>query len=1099
MRNKLLLAAFAVCLMGAMVSLQAAEIDPGLESILNSSPDGKMISVLVFLEDRVDLKELNRDLNHQNASLDNRHEITIRALQEKATETQGHINAYFDRLKQDGKIEIYQAFWITNAIRIDAAKGEIEKLADHPDVARIYFNYEIELIEPAEVKDTDQGVIARIETGVQAVRAPEVWAMGYTGAGVLVANMDTGVDGNHPALASRWAGVADPRYDGHPEWAWYDPYYGLNNFPYDNGGHGTHTMGSITGAAPSTGDTVGVAPGAHWIAAAPIDRGGGIPRTVADAILSFQWFVDPDGNPSTNWDVPDVLSNSWGVTTSHGYPPCDELFWSYIDACETAGTVVLFAAGNEGTSGLRRPADRATDDYRSCAVAAVDANTAGWPIAYFSSRGPTYCTPTGDAAIKPDIAAPGYSVRSSYPGGGYTYMSGTSMACPHVAGVVALIREANPNLSVDQVKQIIYDTAYDLGPAGEDNSYGWGMVDAYEAVMMAIGGGVPPVADFSGFPTSGYAPLSVNFTDLSTNSPTSWDWDFGDGSGTSTEQNPSYTYSSPGSYTVTLIAANEHGSGSEIKANYITAQQPTPPVADFTGTPSSGYAPLTVQFTDLSLNDPTSWSWDFGDGIGTSAEQNPSYAYINIGTYTVTLIATNAFGSDTEIKTGYISVIEQPPYSQAFAQSDIPVSGTVIGSYTNTHLSDDDYQSLIEVAYTGHPRKSYSFLEHKWNFNVTGGNNMTFNLEVFRPANSDGDDFIFEYSTDDVTYLPLVTVASSLEQIYTHAMPDITGTIYVRVTDSDRSWDNSSYDAIYIDQIYFEFESSASPPIADFSAAPTSGNPPLTVQFTDLSTNNPTSWSWDFGDGSGGSTEQNPVYVYSGLGTYTVTLNATNSYGSDTETKIDYITVTDVQPGTMHVQDIQVSRRKVGPNYKGVGTIFIYDENNQPVSGATVYATATGPVGGNSDGITGSDGSVILETGAIKRPSGEWCFEVTDVAHTEHAYNPDANVVTQACESGPIYKEGFTAGLPPNYRLMQNFPNPFNASTEISFDLPEQAYVSFEIYDISGRLVLTLINSHLEAGRHSVIWNAEDVSSGLYIYRLQAGDFGAVKKMLLLK
>jgi len=230
---------------------------------------------------------------------------------------------------------------------------------------------------------------------------------------------------------------------------------------------------------------VGVAPGSEWIHAAVIDRVS-ISRTVSDAILSFQWLIDPDGNPETNWDVPSVCSNSWGLVTSHGYPECDETFWVYLDACEAAGIVILFSAGNEGYSGLRRPADRATDDYRTCAVASVNANYSHWPISSFSSRGPTYCTLDGSPATKPDISAPGENVRSSVPGGGYSNYSGTSMASPHVNGVVALMREANPDLAVDEIKQIIYDTAYDLGSPGEDNDYGWGMIDAYEAVLEAL-------------------------------------------------------------------------------------------------------------------------------------------------------------------------------------------------------------------------------------------------------------------------------------------------------------------------------------------------------------------------------------------------------------------------------------------------------------------------------------------------------------------------------------------------------------------------------------------------------------------------------------
>ena len=472
----------SLLVIGVPALVWAGSIDSDLQSKLTVTPTNQTISALVYLTQQVDLDAITDRMDSRNVTLQERHETVVRSLQDAASSSQSSIINYLEDLKSAGQIKSFEAFWLANCIRVDAPVSKIEEIAQRSDVFKVYYNYEIETITPVgEVKPG--GTITVVENGVQAVNAPQVWAMGFHGEGVLVATIDTGVDGNHPALASRWAGVADPRYAGHPEWAWYDPYGGQNNFPYDPGGHGTHTMGTVCGGAP--GDEIGVAPGAHWMAAGPIDRAS-IPQTVADAILSFQWMVDPDGNPSTNWDVPAVCSNSWGLVTAHGYPPCDETFWTYLDACEAAGTVILFSAGNESTSGLRRPADRATDDYRTCAVAAVDAHQSGWPLAYFSSQGPTYCTPDGSAAIKPDIAAPGVDVRSSYPGGGYVTMSGTSMASPHVNGVVALIRQANPNLSVNMVKQIIYDTAFDLGSPGQDNQYGWGIVDAYAAVQLAL-------------------------------------------------------------------------------------------------------------------------------------------------------------------------------------------------------------------------------------------------------------------------------------------------------------------------------------------------------------------------------------------------------------------------------------------------------------------------------------------------------------------------------------------------------------------------------------------------------------------------------------
>ena len=473
----------------------------------------KIISVLVYLKDQVDLYAINNKMDIQRATLRDRHKTTVLALQSTASTSQPQLVEYLYELQEQDKVKEFQCFWIGNIIRVDTYQSIIDKIAERDDVYKIYPNYEIELI--ASVKENiESEPINRndIEPGVVAVRAPEVWEeFDITGEGVLVATIDSGVDGDHPAIASRWAGVADPRYEGHPEWAWFDPYNYQNDFPYDINGHGTHTMGSVCGGAP--GDQIGVAPGALWISAGLIQTQD-IPQFVSDAIEAFEWLIDPDGNPETNWDVPDVCSNSWGLFEPLGYPPCDETFWSFIDACESAGTVIIFIAGNEADAGLRSPGDRATDDYRTFSVGAVDANDPDWPVWLWSSRGPTNCTLNGSEAIKPDISAPGVNVRSSIPGGGYESNSGTSMAAPHVNGVVALMREFNQNISVKSIKEIIYQTAYDLGNPGEDNDYGWGMIDAYEAILHI--GNPPTIPELNG-PSNGMPgevlEFSLNSTD----------------------------------------------------------------------------------------------------------------------------------------------------------------------------------------------------------------------------------------------------------------------------------------------------------------------------------------------------------------------------------------------------------------------------------------------------------------------------------------------------------------------------------------------------------------------------------------------------------
>jgi len=248
-------------------------------------------------------------------------------------------------------------------------------------------------------------------------------------------------------------------------------------------------MGTLCGLGVATGDTVGVAWEARWIADNAINQGVGS-EFDSDVTAAFEWFTDPDGNPETIDDVPDVVQNSWGIDHRFsGYVDCDYRWQTVIENCEAAGVVVTFSAGNEGPSPAthRSPANIINTPTTNFSVGAVDATHYDfpYPIAGFSSRGPSDCD---GATIKPEVVAPGVEVYSSVPGGGYEqlYWDGTSMAGPHVAGIVALLREVNPDLGVDEIKQILMSTTVDLGSAGEENTYGHGLVDAYAAVLSVM-------------------------------------------------------------------------------------------------------------------------------------------------------------------------------------------------------------------------------------------------------------------------------------------------------------------------------------------------------------------------------------------------------------------------------------------------------------------------------------------------------------------------------------------------------------------------------------------------------------------------------------
>jgi hypothetical protein len=465
--------------------INAAQVDVALQQTFSELAPGQTALALVYLTAQADIPALSQQLKAEHATLAERNRRVILALQDVASRTQPEVTSFLEDLKARGLVKNYKLFWIANMFQVEASEEGINVIAARQDVQDIYLDYPIEDIKPAS-KHSAEPVLTGHEIGLTKIDAPAAWAQGWTGAGRVVMNIDTGVDGTHPALSARFRGDVDG--DGDVDESWFDPYTTHYLTPHDDGQHGTHTMGTICGRTES-GDTIGVAIDAQWIAAAAIDRGGGIPQTIAFAIASFQWAVDPDNNPNTQ-DNPDAIGNSWGVTTAHGYPPCDATLWTVIDNAEAAGSVVIFSAGNEGPTGstIRRPADRGTTPYNCFSVGAVDGRSSTLPIADFSSRGPSTCGPHGETVIKPEVVAPGVSVRSSLPGNQYANWDGTSMASPHITGSIAVIRQVNPNIDVETIKQILIETAHDLpasNPNGEDNTYGNGIIDLYQACLAA--------------------------------------------------------------------------------------------------------------------------------------------------------------------------------------------------------------------------------------------------------------------------------------------------------------------------------------------------------------------------------------------------------------------------------------------------------------------------------------------------------------------------------------------------------------------------------------------------------------------------------------
>ncbi len=468
--------------------LTAGQIEENFEEYLNTLPSDQFVSALVIMADQVDIATLNAGLKAERATRQVRNQAVVTALQSVASRSQGDILSYLEAKKQEGSVKGYTRYWIMNLIVVQATKEELGRIAARADVEVVEENFKVSLIEPVgdrggSVQIPSKGI--GVTPGLRAINAPRAWyELGITGLGRLVANLDTGVDGYHPALTNRWRG-------NHAPWqeCWRDALGGGTTYPCDYYGHGTHVMGTLCGLGEVTVDTIGVAWEAEWIADNAIDQWVGS-EFDNDVIDAFQWFANPDGDPKTVDDVPDVVQNSWGVDHRFsGYVDCDYRWQLIIDHCEAAGVVVTFSAGNEGPSPQthRSPANICNTTTTNFSIGAVDAThySFPYPIAGFSSRGPSDCD---GITKKPEVVAPGVEVYSSVPGGGYEqlYWDGTSMAGPHVAGVVALMRQANPDLGVDEIKEILMNTAVDLGSSGEDNDYGWGIIDAYEAVLAVM-------------------------------------------------------------------------------------------------------------------------------------------------------------------------------------------------------------------------------------------------------------------------------------------------------------------------------------------------------------------------------------------------------------------------------------------------------------------------------------------------------------------------------------------------------------------------------------------------------------------------------------
>lgn len=412
------------------------------------------VSVIVSLHEKVDLSFFKGHEHHKF------HPNLIRALKSTSNRTQKKLKTF---LKREGFGKI-KSLWLINSLAVTAKANTVRMLATFSEVTDIRSDRMISLPE------NQYEITGEAEWNLEKIDAPALWSLGITGQGITVANMDSGVDVSHNDLNSRWRGGYN---------SWYDP-SGEHSTPYDNHGHGTQTMGIVVGG-DATGTAIGVAPDANWIAVKIFNDAGD--SNFSDIHLGLQWLLDPDGDPNTD-DAPHIVNNSWGLRDDVN--ECVLEFYDDVQTLKTAGIAVVFSAGNEGPAATSSISPANYDN--SCAVSSVDITNT---IDLSGSRGPSPCS----AKLFPTVVAPGVNIKApdlTFGGiflNSYAYVSGTSFAAPHVSGAMALLMQAFPTLSPEELEDALTLSAEDLGPAGSDYDYGHGLINiaaAYELLESSF-------------------------------------------------------------------------------------------------------------------------------------------------------------------------------------------------------------------------------------------------------------------------------------------------------------------------------------------------------------------------------------------------------------------------------------------------------------------------------------------------------------------------------------------------------------------------------------------------------------------------------------
>jgi Subtilase family/Secretion system C-terminal sorting domain len=432
---------------------------------------------VVVFKKQLNLVEMNRSWDEKHVSSEERTKELLRQAFQLQKAEKIRWEQFVSTQSWRGQVQTKHFFFITNAIWVDLPHEAISSLQRNAHVAEVIPENQLQLgVQLPVVETPSPEAINGTESGLRAVGAPFMWNLGYTGRGRKALVYDTGFWDDHPAVKSRFLARYFPYQRS---WRSFDL-----KFPGDKqNSHGTHVSGTIAGLDPANRDTIGMAMNAYLMHTDPIVSDLADVKNWPLIMQGYEWAINPDRDTATINDIPDAINNSWGRSGLADSTFCGlTLLTQTFRFVEAAGIANIYSAGNNGPgpSTVGAPQEIALDKTLPFTVGALDGNTTGYPIASFSSRGPTGCpiSPNDSSIlIRPEVTAPGFSVRSSIGHAQYSNYNGTSMASPHVTGAVMLLKEAFPMCTGKQILEALYYSAADLGAPGEDNVFGNGIIN----------------------------------------------------------------------------------------------------------------------------------------------------------------------------------------------------------------------------------------------------------------------------------------------------------------------------------------------------------------------------------------------------------------------------------------------------------------------------------------------------------------------------------------------------------------------------------------------------------------------------------------------